>query len=1322
MTNKIPWITEAEDSKFQLSLPVDAKAMARFLELEQNNEGFYNTLEETFWAIIALKKLNFFPETQYKKLISYVLHHRIHTGGYSNKIEGKKADLWSSFYAIALLYITNVFKERMIDEKLFCPECGLRQLYRNKKCFNCGATLIPEKSPCILCNKVVQQSPPEEILWENLCNTCHENISEDITFILKLQKKKGFLHCESDKCIDCKGKPSYKSTFFAINTLTILKSVDKLNMKSLISYLKKDQYIQETERIFQLLSYFLIKEEENIDFHPLLQNIIPFQHEMSGFGIAKKIPVVSDTFWCVSAFYLLDQLNLIHLGGIYTFLLGLKRNDGGYSEQIMETISNILSTVQGYLIFIMIFDPLVEYIEEIILKQSISEYKIYLDPIVEKVSVSSGFIEYVVYHLLSKDWYPGKILDQLNFFNEHLDQSNKITNDIGKSLIQAIQNQNLTELNLTEFSKRFPFENAEERLKTAVTDFISRKYIEGKVQEIKKTFKKYFVFSDIKLPRKFIALALDSPIPVDKVFKEKSLSINKKAEIQKSFQSLIELPDALEQEILNWTDKKEIKQARERLEQGKADILEQIDKFEKTLTEIISTFEYIDFKDSIYEFITDWPANKDALKIYMDKFQERIISLIDKKEQDKEHEETLTNEQRIISNFEHYLAQISDKVELLTQNFEKAFQQNYRDQQMAQTKINSLNKNLNALTHDLSEKFSQFNKSLELSQISQELIVVKNLTNSKLDDLKELSDESAEILTAREKIPQIINEKFEQFRGQLEENQKIVVEKIENKEFDLASKELETQDDILKAFITETPQNLEKEISSYSSKISHFNISFNEFRTILTKELKQLETEWNSQKEDLLTRFHEKTELTKKIELKKKVRKFITDQTDKFEALKQHIDLLIKHENVSEAKAKLKTNISQFLQTSNKFQAEMNNEIKEISKKYKTFKKLVATVISKWEKDKSFILESMQTLLNQLNNLSVEKDLLVQKNKLGLIIKNQKMMITKSFSDLMRLYNDSLEDAKILEQEQTFNNDLKNIPTLIKKASSQIDSFIKENSKKFSDFAKFSEEKLQLWTKTITVTEIALQKLEANLAEDLLIERIYYITKAFEGYRTDLKYLSKTVNLKSSQLKDKLVHLISNSRLEGNLDPINNILTLTELKPINEITQTFLQQIQEDLGGVLQIDYLKKEEIPKAIEDKKQYLMQLRYLLIIHREVGSSLFHRKLGTWEIDPDLISGFLSAIGSFGAEIKSKTVPIQKMAYQEFEIILNQGKYIVAALILSGNSSSWHEQKLAALTKEFEKEFEENLKIWSGELTQFKSAGLMVDRVFELFRAYM
>ncbi|NVM31539.1 MAG: hypothetical protein HWN65_22065 [Candidatus Helarchaeota archaeon] len=1313
MTNKLLWITEVTASKYQLTIPIDTRGIIGFLELEQNADGFYNTLEETFWASIGLEKLGTFQQSNRKQLISHIMKYRMSTGGYTSKLDGESPDIWSTFYALALLYLMGVFKERLIDEQLFCPECGQKQLYKMEKCFNCDAPLTPEKSPCVICNRVIQKSASK---WSNLCQFCHDNFNEDIQFILTLQKKRGFVHCELDNCIICKGKPSYKTTFFAINALYILESVEKIDMKSLINFLDRNQYTLEIERIFQILCYYLIKSGEEINYLDLLQNMIPFQHKNSGFGVGKKVPVMSDTFWAVATFSLLKQLNLIHLGPIKSFLVGLKRNDGGYSEQIMDTISNILSTIQSYLITLTIFDPLVEQIEDDILKQSLSEYKIYLTPISERNSVSNDFVEGVAYQMLTKEWFPGKIIDQLEYFNDYLDQSNKITYDIGKSLIQIIQNQNPTELKLNEFSKRF--DDAEERVKTVIIDFLVRKFLEGEIHKIKK----HYIFQGIKLPRKFLALSLDKPIPVDKIFSEKAQILPKREEIEKNFQSLLDLPKSLEQEILRWLEVKEIGQARERLKLGKIEIMKEIENFEKSLTKIVSQFEYVDFEGIIIEFLEQWPVNKKALSTYMDKFQGKMNVLIKKKEHDKAHEEALSEEQRLIKNYEEYLNQVRDKVDLLTQNFKKTFQQNFKNHQLASTTINELNGNIEALIKDLSEKDSQFSESIELSQIPEIIIESKKLSDSIIESLKEISDEGKGILEVREKIPKKIEEDIKNYKDQLDNTQKLIKEKIENREFDSASAELEAQDEKINALKTTIAQNLEKLIGSSVAKISHFNVQFDEFRTSLNKKMKQVETEWLSKKEELLTRFHEKTELTKKNELETKVKKFIDTQTEKLDSLKEHIEILIKHENLSEAKSKLDAATSQFIQTSNQFETEINASIKEVSKQYKTFKKLVNNVVLNWEKEKNFILQSMQTLDGQLNNLSVEKDLLTQKNKLVLIIKNQKLLLTKDFSNLMKLYDNALEKSDVLNQEPTLLNTIKTIRALIIKANSQIDGFIKDNSKKFSDFTTIIEEELQSWQKTTTLIESVLQKIQNNLNENVLIERIYFVVKAFEGYRTDLKYLSKATNIKSSQLKDQLVYLLSSSRLEGNLDPINDNLTLSALKPISEETEAFLEEIKEGVGAVLEIDFERKEEIPKEIEDKKQYLLQLRYLLIIHRNMGTALFHRKLGTWEINPDLISGFLTAIGSFGSEIKSKSVPIRKMAYKEFEIILNQGELVVAALILDGNSSEWHELKLAEFTKEFEREFQENLKVWTGELTQFKSAGLMVDRVFELFRAYI
>jgi len=144
-----------------------------------------------------------------------------------------------------------------------------------------------------------------------------------------------------------------------------------------------------------------------------------------------------------------------------------------------------------------------------------------------------------------------------------------------------------------------------------------------------------------------------------------------------------------------------------------------------------------------------------------------------------------------------------------------------------------------------------------------------------------------------------------------------------------------------------------------------------------------------------------------------------------------------------------------------------------------------------------------------------------------------------------------------------------------------------------------------------------------------------------------------------------------------------------------------------DIGEETETDPIKKD------------ILNLRYLMVIHNDVGATVYSRKLGTWQMDSDLIGGFLTAMQDFSLEIKKKQIPIKRMEYKEFEIILEQGKYILVALFIDGKGSDWLAKKHQLYVKKFEKYFESNLKHWKGELTFFNNSGFLVDEVFELYR---
>ncbi len=1305
MLNKIPWLSDIKEPKSQLNIPIDTITLYKFIKSMQSPEGFCNSLEEMFWALVGLIKLGKSSEINQKALISHVLKHRMGSGGFTSKIEGELADIESTFYAIGLLYMAGLFAEDVSIES-FCPECGQRQLFKTQVCFNCNASLTPDLTHCAICNKPLQSPPVAGVKWVTLCETCQSGFLQDLEYIQNVQKQ-GFK--EEGK------KVSYKTAFFTLNTLMILDSFENIiNLKKLSEFLQKNQYPLEVERIFQILCYYLLKNEEKIDLLPFLGNLTSFQHKDSGFGLDKKTPGISDTFWSVLPFFLMKKIDLVQLGPIHQFVSGLRReSDGGYAEKIMDTRSNLVSTIQAYLTFMIISDYLNEQIEEAILKAAISVNKIYLAPLGEKNFVSSDFVEGIAYHLLSKTWFVGKILDQLDFFQGYLEKSNILTQKIGKGLISIAGKQ--SEISLSEFGKNLEIANAEERVKTVIIDFLANKFLEGEIRKGKKGF----VFQEVRLPRKFIFL--ENEVPVEAIFKEKAQVSPKREFIETQYHQLLDFIKIIEEEVLKLIEKGEPDEARKKLELEHSNFFNKLEDYEKNLTEIPSEFKYLDFKDIMMDFFREWPIKKQSLTLYLNKIEGKLINKIEEKEKFKAHDALLSKEQRIIENFDDYLRIFSDKIELLTNNFKTSYQQQYTNPESANTQITQINENISAFSQDLSEKKAQLEGSLEISQKPEKINKGLDLLNSKINFLREIAAEASKISALRENFPKQSEESIKIFKENLAKSQVIINEKIESKNFDLASKELEIQDENFKNFKATMRSQLETTIKQQKDSLAHFTVAFDDLRTQLNVGLNQLETEWTTQKEELISKSLVQTELFKKTQLKNKMKEFTQKETEKFEALKTNTEKLIKQENVQEAKSKIELAISEFGQVSTKFENEINESIKEITKQFKNFKKAMAEIIMEWNKDQNFIQQSIQTLLDQTASLFADKELLKQKSNLERIIKNQKLLISKDFSAFIPQYREAMEKNNLLNQELQLIDSLKNIETNLKKGTVQATQFHRENSKKYVEFSNLVKTQMESWQKESTAITNSLEKIESNITENILIRKIYFTVKAFQGYKVELKYLAKTLNLKPAQLKDKLVYLLSNAKLEGNLDSMSDMLTLSTLKPIGEATLVFLQAIEKEVGQVLQIDFLKKEAIPKEMEDKKQYLLQLRYLLVIHRSVGATIFHRQFGTWVLNPDLISGFLTAIQSFGSEIKSETAPIRKMSYKGFEILLNQGELIFAALIVDGNTSEWLEQKLAAFTKEFEKEFHSNLKSWSGELTQFKSAGLMVDRTFELFRVY-
>ncbi|MHA1798461.1 MAG: hypothetical protein ACTSVY_08420, partial [Candidatus Helarchaeota archaeon] len=129
---------------------------------------------------------------------------------------------------------------------------------------------------------------------------------------------------------------------------------------------------------------------------------------------------------------------------------------------------------------------------------------------------------------------------------------------------------------------------------------------------------------------------------------------------------------------------------------------------------------------------------------------------------------------------------------------------------------------------------------------------------------------------------------------------------------------------------------------------------------------------------------------------------------------------------------------------------------------------------------------------------------------------------------------------------------------------------------------------------------------------------------------------------------------------------------------------------------------LKKKIFEEEIKYSKNIL---KYLMVIHKETGLTIYEKGFYGTEFDPDLIGGFLTAIQNFGSEISSQETAMKKLVYKDFQIELEDGDYIRAALILNGEPTKYLIKNLLKFVNSFENTFRDELQDWAGNLKIFR-----------------
>ncbi len=141
---------------------------------------------------------------------------------------------------------------------------------------------------------------------------------------------------------------------------------------------------------------------------------------------------------------------------------------------------------------------------------------------------------------------------------------------------------------------------------------------------------------------------------------------------------------------------------------------------------------------------------------------------------------------------------------------------------------------------------------------------------------------------------------------------------------------------------------------------------------------------------------------------------------------------------------------------------------------------------------------------------------------------------------------------------------------------------------------------------------------------------------------------------------------------------------------------------------------------------------KLSHLFIFHEESGVCLYYHPFTDAKIDPQLISGFLSAITSFGGQFDDatkkkgataagaaakKSSDLKELVYKEYRILMETSGPCKFAVLITGQTSKILSFKISQFIKHFMRTYDEALKDWKGNVRIFKDVEKMVRLIFGL-----
>nr|MDO8116952.1 PKD domain-containing protein [Candidatus Sigynarchaeota archaeon] len=145
----------------------------------------------------------------------------------------------------------------------------------------------------------------------------------------------------------------------------------------------------------------------------------------------------------------------------------------------------------------------------------------------------------------------------------------------------------------------------------------------------------------------------------------------------------------------------------------------------------------------------------------------------------------------------------------------------------------------------------------------------------------------------------------------------------------------------------------------------------------------------------------------------------------------------------------------------------------------------------------------------------------------------------------------------------------------------------------------------------------------------------------------------------------------------------------------------------------------KGKGIPEYAPEKQkltseEILAKLRHLFVFHKLSGTCIFYQPFIMKKIDPQLISGFLSAISTFGSEF-DKGAKLRVLEYEQFKILMEETEYCRHALLFQGEMDDQMRDIYNNFIYTFDTTYSTQLTSFKGDITPYKGTNLFVKDIF-------